>query len=89
MSVLSEAYLRSVELLLDEAVAVELVGGLEGEEAGHTDDHRAQDLVADVEVVVREAATLVGQDAVMGILGGILRYADAEGRPCSMLLKMK
>ena len=67
------------EFPLDEGMAVEPVGGVEGEEAGHADDDRSQDLVADVEVVVGEAATLVRQDAVVGILGGILRHADAEG----------
>ena len=44
-------------------------------------DHRAEDFVADVEVVVGEAAALARQDAVIGVLGGIFRHADAKGRP--------
>ena len=39
---LAEADLRSLELLLDEAVAVEVVGGLEREERGDPHHHRAQ-----------------------------------------------
>ena len=79
--VLAEADLRAVELLLDEAVAVEVVGRLEGEERGHTHHHGAENFIADVEVVVGEAAALVGEDAVMRVLGGILRHADPEARP--------
>jgi hypothetical protein len=36
-----------------------------------------------------QAAALVGKDAVVRVPGGVFRHADAEGRPCSMLLKMK
>ncbi|MBV6433897.1 MAG: hypothetical protein IANPNBLG_04131 [Bryobacteraceae bacterium] len=52
---------------------------MEGKETGHAQDDRPQNLVADIEVVVGEATALVRQDAVVGILGGILRNADAEG----------
>src|SRR4249919_1189233 len=58
---------------------IEIVGGLEGEERGHPHHHRTENLVADVEVVVGEAATLAGEDAVVRVLGGIFRHADAEG----------
>ena len=54
----AEAHAGAVEFLLDEGVAVEIVGGLEREERGHTHRHGAQGLVSDVEVVVREAALL-------------------------------
>jgi hypothetical protein len=47
--------------------------------------HGAENFIADVEVIVREAAALVGKDAVMRVLGGVLRKVG----PCSMLLKMK
>ena len=40
-----------------------------------------ENFIADVEVVVREAAPLASQDAVVGILSGILRHGDTEGRP--------
>ena len=50
--VLAETDLRAFQLLLDEAVAVEVVGGLEREERAHPHHHRTKDLVAYVEVVV-------------------------------------
>ena len=62
-------------------MAVQPVGGLEGKEGRHAHDDRPEDLVADVEVVMREAAALMREDAVVGVLGGKLRQADAEGRP--------
>ena len=79
--VLAEADLRAVEFLLDEAVAIEIVSRLEGEERGHTHHHGAKSFIADVEIVVGEAAALADEDAVMRVLGGIFRHADAEGRP--------
>ena len=78
---LAEADPRAVQLLLDEAVAVEVIGGLEREERGHPHHLRAQSFVANIEIVVREAAALGGEDSVMRVLGGIFRYADPEGRP--------
>ena len=73
---LAEADLRPLELLLDEAVAVEVVGGLEREERVATRiTIGAEDFVAEVEVVVREAAALAGEDPVIWILGG-----DISGR---------
>src|SRR5262245_59459736 len=63
---------------LDEGVAIEPVGGVEREEAGHTDDNRPQDLVPDIEVVMGEAAPLVRQNSVVGVLRGILRYRDPK-----------
>jgi len=77
---LAEADLRPLQLLLDEAVAVEVIGGLEREERGHPHHHRAEDLIADVEIVVGEAAALVGKDPVIGILGGVFRHGDAKAR---------
>ena len=34
----------------------------------------------DVEIVVGEATPVVGKDAIVGVLGGIFRHGDAEGR---------
>jgi len=45
-------------LLLDEAVAVEVIAGLKGKERGHPHDHRAEDLITDVEIVVGEPRLL-------------------------------
>jgi hypothetical protein len=49
----------------------------------------AEHFVVDVEIVVGEATPQVGEEAVIGVLGGIFRHRDAEGGPTSMLLKMK
>src|SRR5271165_1121058 len=79
--VLAEADLRSVQLLFDEAVAVEVIGGLERQERGDAHHHRAEGFVTDVEIVVGEAAALAGKDAIIGILGWEFRHGDAKGRP--------
>jgi hypothetical protein len=39
-------------------------------EEGYTHHHGAENFVADVEVVVREAAALAGEDTVVGSLVG-------------------
>src|ERR1700704_2075085 len=78
---LAEADLGALQLLLDEAVPVEVVGGVERKERGDPNHHRAQGFVAEVEVVVREAAALAGEDAVIWILGGVFGDADAKARP--------
>ena len=36
--------------------------------------------VVDAEIVVGEATPLVGEDAIVGVLGGKFRHGDAEGR---------
>jgi hypothetical protein len=79
--VLAEANLRAVEFLLDEAVAIEVISRLEGEERGHPHHHGAENFIADVEVIVGEAAALVGQDAIVRVRRGIFRHTDAEGCP--------
>src|SRR3954463_9364170 len=58
----------------------EVVRRVEGEERGHTHHHRTENLIADIEVIVGEAATLASEDAVMRVLGGIFRQADTEAR---------
>src|SRR5258705_1942439 len=63
------------------SIKLEVVGGLEREERGHPHHHRAQGFVAEVEVVVREAAALAGENPVIWILGGIFGGADAKARP--------
>src|ERR1700760_4493359 len=76
---LAEPDLRTLELLLDETVAVEVVGGPEREERGDPHHHRAEGFIAQVEIVVRETAALVGEDPVIWILGGVFRHGDAKG----------
>src|SRR6202007_1740921 len=41
--------------------------------------HRTEHFVVDVEMVGGEAAPLVGEEGVCGVLGGICRCGDAEG----------
>ena len=45
-----------------------------------TRSHRPQHFIADVEVIMGEAAALVRQDAVVRVGGGIFRHRNAEGR---------
>jgi len=77
--VLAEADLLAAEFLLDKVVAVEIVSGLKGKERGHAHHHRAQRFVADVEVVMRETATLARQNAVVGIGGRKAGNRGTEG----------
>ena len=86
---LMEADARSIQFLLHEGVAVEPVGGVKGKEGGYAQHDRPQNLIPDIEVVVRETAALVGQDAIVRIGSGIFRDADAEGPTLFTLLKMK
>src|SRR5215470_10643241 len=69
-----------VQFVFDEAVAVQTVRGLKGKEAGHAHDHGAQDGIAQIEVVMREAAALPGEDTIVRVRGGVLGSRGAEGR---------
>jgi len=66
--------------VFNEAVAVEVVCCFEGEERAHAHDEGTEHFVANVEVVMGEAAALVGDNAVIGIFGGIFRDGDTERR---------
>jgi hypothetical protein len=57
---------------------VEVVRRLEWQKGPDAHHEGPEDLVADVEVVVRIAGPLPGHDAVVGVRGGIPREADAE-----------
>jgi len=82
--VLAETDSAFHEFPLDERMTVEPIGGVEREEGGHANDDGSQDLIPDIEVGMREAAALMRQDAVVGVLGGIFRHTDAEcPTPCS------
>ena len=52
-----------------------------GKNDGHAHDDRSKHFIVNVEVVVREAAALMRQDPVVGVLGRILGEADPEGGP--------
>ena len=48
---------------------------MEREEAGHAPEDGPQNFIVDVEVVMRETAPLVRQNAIVGVLGGIFGRA--------------
>src|SRR5215469_16924847 len=77
----AEADLRTLQLLLDEAVAVEVITGLKRKERAHPHDDRAENLIADVEIVVRKPAALVRQDPIVGVLGGVSRDVTRKVAP--------
>jgi hypothetical protein len=77
---LAEADLCPLQLLLDKAVAVEVIAGLKRKERVHPHDDRAQNLVTDVEIIVGEPAALPSEDAVIGVFAGVFRHADAKAR---------
>ncbi len=52
---------------------------MERKEARHANNDRPERFVPDVEVVMRKAAALLRQNAVVGVFCGELRQADAEG----------
>src|SRR5215471_8123219 len=71
---------KSTLAAFNETMAVEIVCGLERDERAHAHHDRAEHLIVNVKVVVSEAAACLGDDAVIGIPGGIFRHRDAEGR---------
>src|SRR5262244_198650 len=77
---LAEADLPPLQFLLNETVTIEVIAGLEREEGGYPHHDWTEDRIADVEVVMREAAALVRQDPVMWIFGRVFRHGDAKGR---------
>src|SRR3954451_12259679 len=79
LSLLRNPICARLSFLLDETVAVEVVGGPEREERGDPHHHRAEGFIAQVEIVVRETAALVGEDPVIWIRGGVFRHGDAKG----------
>ena len=60
--VVAKADRGAIELLFNEAVAVEAVCCLEREERAHAHHDQAQHLITDVKIVVGEAAALKGDN---------------------------
>lgn len=56
-----------------EAVAVQPIGRLEGEEGGHPHHDGTQDSIPNIEGVVGKADALRCEDAVIRVVGRILR----------------
>jgi hypothetical protein len=70
-------------------LAVDVVGGLEGQEGADAHHQGAEHLVAEVKVVVRTAGPVPFEDAVIRVRGGCFGGTDRKVGPCSMLLKRK
>ena len=70
-----------VQLLSDEVVPVQVIGGVKGKEGSHAHHHGPQHLVAEIEVVVGKAAALLSQEAVVRVDSRVLGWGGAEGRP--------
>ena len=71
-----EQFVDGKVALEDEVAAIfDLGDGIEARQGnksfGHTHHHGAKSFIADVEIVVGEAAALAGEDAVMRVLGAI------------------
>src|SRR6516164_9048296 len=81
---LAEADLPPLQFLLDETVTIEVIAGLEWEERGDPHHDWTEDLIADVKIIMREAAALVRQDPVIGILVGYFGTVTRKVAPCSM-----
>src|SRR5438105_3965131 len=77
--VFAEGDALPVQFVFDEAVTVQAVGGVKREEAGDPHDHRSQHRIAEVEVVMSEAAALPGEDTVVGVGSRILGSGGSEG----------
>ena len=59
-------------------LSVQVVCGLKRKERRHSQHHRPQRLVANVEVIVSEPAALTGENAVIGVGGWELRNRGTE-----------
>lgn len=64
---------------LDEVMTVEPIGGVKGQEGSHSEHQGSQSRVADIKVVVGEAAAAFAQDLVIRISGGELGLSRAQG----------
>lgn len=67
------------QFYLDEVMAVEPIGGVKGQEGSHSQHQGSQSGVADIKVVVGEAAAAFAQDLVIRISGGELGLSRAQG----------
>lgn len=77
--VFTELDSATFQLYFDEVMTVEPIGGVKGQEGSHSDDQGSQSWVADIKVVVGEAAAAFAQDLVIWISGGELGLARAQG----------
>jgi hypothetical protein len=85
--VFSKGYSFALQFPFDEGMAVEPVSHLKRNEGPHPQDHRAERLVPNVEVVVHVAAALRGKNDMIRFFGRILRIGAAKGE--TLLLTAK
>lgn len=64
----------------------EIGGDEKGEEGTDPDDHRAGDLIEDVEVIVGLAVLVLAKELKVRVLGGILGGDGSKGPPLSHAL---
>jgi hypothetical protein len=76
--VLAETDFALKQLSLDERMTIEPVGCVKRKKRRHADNDRPEHLIPDIEVVMGKATDLMREDAVVGVLRGILRHADSE-----------
>ena len=67
------------QFYLNEVMTVEPIGGVKGQERSHSQHQGSQSWVADIKVVVGEAAAAFAQDLVIRISGGELGLSRAQG----------
>lgn len=67
------------ELPFDKVMAIEIPGCLEGKKGADPQHHGSQRVIKDIEVVVREAASRLFEDAVIRIIGFELGLYRAKG----------
>ncbi len=77
--VFAESDLAARQFSFDERVAVEVIGGVEREKTCHAHDDGAEHLIAEVEVVMCEAAALMRQNPIVRIGCRVLWDADPKG----------
>ena len=77
--VFAELDSAAFQFYLDEVMTVEPIGGVKGQEGSHSEHQGSQSWVADIEIVVGEAAAAFAQDLVIRISAGELRLSRAQG----------
>ena len=77
--VLGKGNVLTRELAVDEVVPVEIGGDLEGEKRSHPQNHRAEHLIEDVEVIMGVATFVFAQELEIRIGGGNFGGKATEG----------
>jgi len=84
---LSKRDAPSGQLGFHKVMAVDIIGGLEGEKRTDSQDHGTQDGVTDIEVIMRKTTPRLAEDSVIGIGGRKSGGGATEGRTLFHTLK--